>query len=488
MTNQANFQPLCWSKKGMAFKTVDQLPKRNGNKKRDTIIKSTFDASLIISIADRISFISVPLKPNGCDQLIIIACQHLEYVKVFYQLRCILTILTLFSRVKSQDVGKKSGLFYNLMKENGMRKLFHIVFLPILLSLTLYGCEKASEQSISSSTPKSSKYSKSKPISPPDEVLKHYLDAKFHNLHEEAYKYISEKDKKVKSKEEYLAEGEDNPFVEALGSRITYEIEKIEQHENMVKAIVAVTMPDFGTIFIELMGAAFTSAMGGKKDEAQIEKIIAEKYSDNEMPLVTAKEDFTLLKESNGWKVFLDWEAKKLKAEKDEKIKLLLTEADELKKSKKLRGAVEKYEQILELDSEMVDAKEGLEETTKEINLFEEKQAYLKNVELKNLKVSEGKKYGFGDLVPGVFGTIVNNGNRTLRKVELTVYFLNAEGVIVGEEDFFPIFVSDYSFGDDSKLLKPNYVKDFGFSVEKDAPSTWAKKVKWQITDIEFME
>jgi hypothetical protein len=177
---------------------------------------------------------------------------------------------------------------------------------------------------------------------------------------------------------------------------------------------------------------------------------------------------------------------KKAKKEKAERVTSLLSDAKELRKSNKLHGAVKKYEEALTLDSEMVEAREGLSETKQEIESFEEKQAYIKNIILKDFEVSEGKKYGFGKTVPAVFGTIVNKGDRTLKEVEITVYFLNDEGTVIGEEDFHPVLVSEYSFGDNNKPLKPNYVKDFGYSVEDYAPSAWSKKAKAKITNIEF--
>ena len=240
-----------------------------------------------------------------------------------------------------------------------------------------------------------------------------------------------------------------------------------------------------GVMFKDLMGAAFGSAFGGK-DEGKIEKELAKKYETGEVPKITESEEFYLVKEDDGWKVFLDWKTKKAEKEREDKVASLLSDAKELRKSNKLHGAVKKYEEALTLDSEIVEAKEGLSETKQEIESFEEKQAYIKNVILKDFKVSEGKKYGFGKAVPGVFGTIVNNGDRSLKEVEITVYFLNDEGTVIGEEDFHPVLVTEYSFGGDNKPLKPNYVKDFGYSVEDYAPSLWSKKAKAKITNIEF--
>lgn len=41
----------------------------------------------------------------------------------------------------------------------------------------------------------------------PKDVLSKYLDASLHDRHEEAYQYISAKDKAIKSLQEYLSEG-----------------------------------------------------------------------------------------------------------------------------------------------------------------------------------------------------------------------------------------------------------------------------------------
>ncbi len=340
-----------------------------------------------------------------------------------------------------------------------------------VLAFLIVGCDKLSELSQPG----------------PKEVLSSYLDASLKGRTEEAYGYVSSEDKSVKGLSEYKSENEkeDSPFAAVVVSNVSFTVLKVTETGSTAKADVEITLPDMGVMFKDLMGAAFSSAFGGK-DQAEIEKELAAKYETGEVPTTTKNEEFHLVKEDDGWKVFLDWKTKKAEREKAEKVASLLSDAKELRKSNKLHGAVKKYEEVLTLDSEIVEAKEGIAETKQEIESFEEKQAYIKNVILKDFKVSEGKKYGFGKTVPGVFGTIVNNGDRSLKEVEITVYFLNDEGTIIGEEDFHPVLVSEYSFGEDNKPLKPNYVKDFGYSVEDYAPSSWSKKAKAKITNIEF--
>jgi hypothetical protein len=322
------------------------------------------------------------------------------------------------------------------------------------------------------------------------EVLSNYLDTSLKGRYEEAYSYVSSKDKSVKDLQGYLNDNmnDDNPFAQAIASKVSYEIKDIEESERNATANVEITLPDFGSIFTDVMGAAFKSAFGGG-GEKEMEDELAKKFESGEVPMITKEETFRLVKEEGGWKVFLDWEAEKIRKEKQAKINGLLAEAEELKKSQKLHGAVEKYEQILELDSEMVNAKEGLEETKKEIKSFEEKQAYIKNVELYDLKAKYYTTY-LDEKVPGVEFKLKNKGDRSLKEVEVTVYFKDANSTIIAEEDYHPVLVTKYSFSGDNKPLKPNYVWQMErgkFYKADSVPSEWKEgSVSAKITNIEF--
>lgn len=94
--------------------------------------------------------------------------------------------------------------------------------------------------------------------------------------------------------------------------------------------------------------------------------------------------------------------------------------------------------------------------------------------------------------IPGVLFKIRNQGDKTLRQVEVTVYFKDANGSIIAEEDFLPVLVSEYSFSRDNKPLKPGYVwqmESGKFYSAKSVPSEWQEgNVEAVITDIEFAE
>ncbi|MBW2038001.1 MAG: hypothetical protein JRI46_00145 [Deltaproteobacteria bacterium] len=334
----------------------------------------------------------------------------------------------------------------------------HIEFIPVLCTLTILlvvGCGKIG--------------------SSPKAVLSKYLDASLHGRHEEAYQYISAKDKAIKSLHEYLSDQqkEESPFAQVLASKVSYEIKEVTIDGNQAKANVDVTIPDFGVIFKDILGAAFMSAFGEKKDKKEIEKMLTEEYKGKDIPMTTTTQFFELVKEVDGWKVFFDWKTKK-------KVDAAMSQAKQLEKEKKLYAAKEKYQEVLELDSEVVEASEKIKELDEKIKSFKEKQAYVDNVKIRNLEVAKALLGGLG-----VFGEVKNLGDRTLTEVEITIYFLDKNGNPIFEKTYYPVLVSKWSFGDRAQPLKPGYIRKFGVKADN-APSEWAKKVRVKVTDIKF--
>lgn len=92
--------------------------------------------------------------------------------------------------------------------------------------------------------------------------------------------------------------------------------------------------------------------------------------------------------------------------------------------------------------------------------------------------------------VPGVDFKIRNDGNRTLNEVRVLIRFLDTQGNAIAEEEYFPVLVSEYNFGDDNSPLRPNYIwqqEQGQFYSAKSVPSEWqAGKVTGKIVDIEF--
>lgn len=105
--------------------------------------------------------------------------------------------------------------------------------------------------------------------------------------------------------------------------------------------------------------------------------------------------------------------------------------------------------------------------------------AYLSSVIVRNVTVS---KSDLGE--DGIFGEVKNIGDRTLRKVEITIYCKDAEGKTVFEKQYDPVLVTKLSLGDNNPL-KPGYARQFGVRLS-DAPSDWSKKVDVKVSTVEF--
>lgn len=92
--------------------------------------------------------------------------------------------------------------------------------------------------------------------------------------------------------------------------------------------------------------------------------------------------------------------------------------------------------------------------------------------------------------VPGLTFKIRNGGDRTLRRVGVVFYFLDAEGNRIAEEDFNPVLVTNYSSG--SKPLRPGYVwsLDRGkFYKASSVPDEWKEgSVEVEVTAIAFAD
>jgi hypothetical protein len=82
-----------------------------------------------------------------------------------------------------------------------------------------------------------------------------------------------------------------------------------------------------------------------------------------------------------------------------------------------------------------------------------------------------------------VRATLKNNGEKTIKKLKVTAYFLDAEGNVISEDSYHPIL--EESVNGDS-VLKPHYIREFGFKADY-VPSQWKEgKARVAITEIEF--
>jgi hypothetical protein len=327
----------------------------------------------------------------------------------------------------------------------------------------------------------------------PDEVLTDYLLAVYTGQNEVAYGYVSSEDKSVKSLNDYLAENKNRADPMAKEFVDEFEVRIVSQNQSDTNAAIkaSIILPDLDGMLKGLQPAS------GKPDDDKIDPKIAaqmlkKKYEDLDIPTVYKNESFQLVNEMGAWKVHLNWQGELMQKAREERISSLLAEARELRKSDStLEAAIEKYKQVLELDSNMIIAIHGIKDTEQEIREYEQKQAYIKNVSLYDL---ESKFYTtFSKTkVPGVKFKIKNNGDRLLREVEVTVYFKNASGTVIAEERYRPVLAMKKSYSGDQVILKKNYIwqmEEGNFYKADAVPTEWKEgAVEAKVTNIKFAE
>lgn len=107
-------------------------------------------------------------------------------------------------------------------------------------------------------------------------------------------------------------------------------------------------------------------------------------------------------------------------------------------------------------------------------------------VRLDNVRVDKGQSRMM-ETGLGMFATLANDGARTLDRVELTIYFLDAGGRRIGEMTYSPIVSGEITLMSvDTTPLRAGYRRDFGCMLSKKAPSGWSEQIETAITSIRF--
>ena len=305
----------------------------------------------------------------------------------------------------------------------------------------------------------------------PKEVMGRYLDAYAKGNDEEAYSLLSYKDKAAKSLDAFSGSG-GSVFKAFPGPKVSYQVKGIETEGEKAKATVEVATPDIGGVLGELFGAIMAMVVGREQDDNALEDVLAEKLEGKNWPTTTRTEYYDLVKEKDGWKVFLNYEG----IERSQELKNRAESLVEQKRYAEAGSALEEAAILNPKDTEIPGKIRTLERKASE---YKEKQAYFDKIEVRNVSVEQGN---LGQLA--VFGELKNRGDRTLRSVAITVYYLDSDGNGIHEKTHYPVSVTGES-DEDNQPLKPNYGKTFRYRVDG-APSDWAKKVKVAVTDVEF--
>ncbi len=311
------------------------------------------------------------------------------------------------------------------------------------------------------------------------------MHAVYRGNYREAYTYIAAQDKSIKTVDEYVQECQADPVFKvglAMEAPDTLTPRVVSLDHDVAVLTVTRSAPDMTAILDRFADPASARTLTEQELKKMSAKEIRDKLQGKEVPRVTIHETYTLVKEDDRWRVFFDWKTQQAEQRKQETISRLLADASQLRRTHNFAEALKKYEEILAIDRNVQQAAAEKAEVLKELDQLQEKQQYLALLQLQNIRIERQRQRGSEALKDSVIGTIVNQGDRTLTRVKVAVYFLDAEG----NEINYPALASEFSYISDTQLLTPRSKKDFGFTIEGYAPPDWSGRVSVKITDIEF--
>lgn len=174
-----------------------------------------------------------------------------------------------------------------------------------------------------------------------------------------------------------------------------------------------------------------------------------------------------------------------------ELVRSLKREAQKYLDNKQFEEALTSYSNLAEISSEIEAAEAGIKETTKAISDFSEKMSYIGQIEITEFIARRIDTYS-RENVPAIRISVKNNGERSLDEVKVTVYFRDQSGEIIYEDDYHPVLVSDYGFGDNNKPLKAGYVREMAegkyYTLESPLSEWQDGNATAKIVDLEFSE
>lgn len=228
-----------------------------------------------------------------------------------------------------------------------------------------------------------------------------------------------------------------------------------EQSEEFEKALLYFTIGGADG-FKAMMGAAFS----GNTSSVPSEEVLTNnlKIIDGLTSEQILEKYRTRLEQDRVQREIDEAEREKEKAER-EKVSSLKQEAKKLLNSNKFQEALSTYKALSELTAGVDAAEQGISETTKAMEDFAEKMAYLEKVEITEFVAKRISTYSKKE-TPAVRISLKNTGDRSLDRVKVVVYFNDKNGKTIFEEDYYPVNVRSISLSGNNKPLKPGYVKE----------------------------
>ena len=261
---------------------------------------------------------------------------------------------------------------------------------------------------------------------------------------------------------------------------INYDVINTDIRENSAQIKINISTPDLtglmGKFFRDSIGSLFSDTNENSDLENKILSAIKEDSAQlNDLPRNVSEEVINLIRENGEWRVF-----------ENLKFKTILSDAKKLQIESEYAKAMTKIETALEIDPLNKEARNLADSIQEEIDKERLKLEYFSKIEILEF---EAKIFNtsIGDGTPGVDFALKNNGDRTLSRVEVIVYFLDFDGLPIAEKSYTPVRSGEYCYTD-CYILKPNYVwRDANKFYRADMLGPeWSGNATIEIKDIEF--
>ncbi|MFQ5848030.1 MAG: cytochrome c oxidase assembly protein [Candidatus Methylomirabilales bacterium] len=149
----------------------------------------------------------------------------------------------------------------------------------------------------------------------PAEVLKSYLKAIYARDYSGAYDWISQEDRKLKTKEEYLREnaafsGAALEMAQALASLIRFEDLKTEIEQHHATITFRAVVPNVNDPAVDDLLLGFNEerlALLSPGDRRARSDQLREMARTRRLPVIEGNEQWELIRDDGSWRVFLNW-------------------------------------------------------------------------------------------------------------------------------------------------------------------------------------
>jgi hypothetical protein len=185
--------------------------------------------------------------------------------------------------------------------------------------------------------------------SDPRAVLTAYLEAVYSDDLGSAYGLVCEADREYRTLDDYVALESvgDSRIVRELARRTRFELVQLDERGDRARALVRVTQPDAAQV---LGTAAGQILAGGAGFDAAADAAL-----DAPVPLRALERRFSLVREADGWRVRVNWQA-------GSAIHAYLEAAQDLERAGQPAAAVESYRSALALDDSLFEIERRIAE------------------------------------------------------------------------------------------------------------------------------